>query len=144
MADEIDRDGAAAEAVHRRLHVTVPPLPRPDAAAEAWLEPDELLLARLPATIDRRITAARDLPPSGILHVTSQRIFLSGVTPLSIALGEIQEAAIVGGKLVLLLPDGVGVTITCDRPHLLRIQIAAARATLAAHGTSDEAQSSPR
>ena len=144
MPEEIDRDGEIARAAHRRSRLAVSPVPRPDYAAEGWLEPGEQLLARSPATVDRRITAARDRPPSGILYVTSKRLVLTGVTSMSIALREIQEAAIVGGKLVLLLPDGVGVTITCDRPELLRVKIAAARAARLAPGTPQAVQPSPR
>ena len=144
MADEIECDGEIARAAHRRSRLAVSPVPRPDWPAEGWLEPDEQLLARSPASVDRRITAARDRPPSGTLYVTSKRLVLTGVTPMWIALGEIQEAAIVGGKLVLLLPDGIGVTITCERPQHLRAQIAAARATTPVPRTPELAQPSPR
>jgi hypothetical protein len=79
-------------------------------------------------TLDRREPGACVRPPSGDLYVTSERLVLIGATRASIALAEIEEAALVRGNLVLLLHDGVGVTIRSDRPQILRREIAAARA----------------
>ena len=129
MADEIERDGEIAREAHRRSRLAVSPVPRPDCDVQGWLEPGEQVLAwRSPATLDRRVPVERDRPPFGDLYVTSDRLVLCGATPVSIALTEIQDAAIVGGNLGLLLRDGVGLTISCDRPMVLRAQIAEARA----------------
>ena len=130
MADEIKCDGEIARAARSRSSWRSHPSLGQDCAAQGWLEPGEQLLAwRSPAAVDRRVAGEQGQPPSGDLYVTSERLVLSGATPVSIALPEIQEAAMVGGHLALLLRDGVGVTISCNRPEALRTQIAEARAS---------------
>jgi hypothetical protein len=72
---------------------------------------------------------------SGRLYLTTARLVLlvrpSADGPveseLSVALGDIEELAVVGERLLVSLSDGTGVTIDAGRPRLLRVQIAAAR-----------------
>jgi hypothetical protein len=72
---------------------------------------------------------------SGRLYLTSTRLVLLGrltadgpvESELSVALGDIEELAVVGERLLVSLADGTGITIDAGRPRLLRVQIAAAR-----------------
>jgi hypothetical protein len=128
--DEADREGAIAGGSRSRLPSATPSTALSDWDAERWLEPGEHVFARRSvATLERREPVACDRPPSGDLYVTSERLFLAGAARISIALAEIDEAALVAGNLVLLLREGVGVTIRCDQPQELRAEIAAARAS---------------
>ena len=128
--DEADRAGEIAVRPRSRLPPPAPSAAPLDRGAERWLEPGEHVLARRSAaTLERREPLARDRRPAGELYVTSERLFLAGTARISIALVEIEEAALVGGNLELLLCEGVGVTIRCDRPQALRAELAAARAS---------------
>ena len=95
---------------------------------------------------------------SGRLYLTTERLVLlvrptaEGTTAdrptdgeLSVALADIEELACVGERLLVSLADGTGLTIDAGRPRLLRVQIAAARATSRreAQNADDELVSSP-
>jgi hypothetical protein len=145
MADDFERDGEIAWKARTRPRAPISPVLRPASGVECWLEPGEQLIARRSAvTVDRRELGSGDRPPSGDLYVTSQRLVLAGGTLVSIWLPEIEEAALVRDRLVLLLNDGVGVTITCDRPELLRALIAAARSACNGAVVDAEGQRAPR
>ena len=65
---------------------------------------------------------------AGRLYLTTQRLLLVGHFPLDVELGEIDELALAGERLLVTLRDGSGLSIDTSRPRLLRVQIAAALA----------------
>jgi hypothetical protein len=65
---------------------------------------------------------------AGRLYLTNQRLLLVGHPPFEVELGEIDELALAGERLLITLADGSGVSIDASRPRLLRVQTAAARA----------------
>jgi len=142
---ETDRTEAAAARSRYRAVGLVPisPVPGMDEA----LGPGEWLVARRPSVrIDRR-HHGEELRPCGDLYVTSERVLVLGRGTISIPLDDIEDAALLGGALVLVLCGGNAVTVETDRPRLLRVQIAAARAARADHRPSNsrgEGQPSPR
>jgi len=85
---------------------------------------------------------------SGRLYLTTARLILlvrpadrPTDTELSVGLGDIEELACVGERLLVSLADGTGLTIDAGRPRLLRVQIAAARA--ASRGEAQKADEEP-
>ncbi len=102
----------------------------PDDEIRPLLTPGEQLVAvRHAARLDRR--QPRSDPRAGLpgdLYVTSVRIVHLGAGPISFELDEIQEAALADERLLLIMRDGTCVVLAVDQPHLLRTQIAAARA----------------
>jgi len=146
MRTDSEADRTEAEAARSRYRAMgVIPI-SPDPGIEEALADGERLLAHRPSVrIDRRHHGAA-LPPCGDLYVTSDRVLLVGQGSLSIPLADIEDAALLKGALVLLLGGGKAVTVETDRPRLLRVQIAAARAARAGHdgSTSREGQLSPR
>lgn len=102
-----------------------------DAGIAPLLGPGERMFAvHRPARIRRRISPAGsgDAPAvEGDLYLTSARLVLVGPTVMAVDLEEIQEAVLAGETLLLVLRHGVGLVLAVERPHLLRVQIAAAR-----------------
>jgi hypothetical protein len=109
------------------------------------LQPGERLVAhRGAATFDRR-QPRRQRKPVGHLYLTSARLLFVGSPMTSIPLESIEDAILLGDRIQLMLRGGVGILIDVDRPHLLREQIAGARASQR-EGRNDrwDAQRSPR
>jgi len=73
----------------------------------------------------------------GPLLLTSRRIVVVGDTVIEAALEEIDEAVVSGDQLLLVLRHGMGLSLTMDRPRLLRVQVAAARIVTAGRRTGD-------
>jgi hypothetical protein len=146
MRTDSEADRTEAEAARSRYRAAgVIPISA-DPGIEKALAHGEWLVARRPSVrIDRR-HHGDPLPPCGDLYVTSDRILLVGRGLLSIRLDDIEDAALLRGALVLFLRGGKAVTVETDRPRLLRVQIAAARAARAGRdpSTSREGQLSPR
>jgi hypothetical protein len=142
---DADRTEAAAARIRYRAVGLIPISPDP-GLAEA-LARGEWLVARRPSVrIDRR-HHGEALRPCGDLYVTSERVLVLGRGSISIPLDDIEDAALLGEALVLFLCSGNTVTVETNRPRLLRVQIAAARAARAGHETSSsrgEDQPSPR
>jgi hypothetical protein len=105
----------------------------PDAMIRPLLAPGELVLA-----VRRRIGFERR-PASegkagrrcGDLYLTSARLVL--LVPLEqrvieICLDQVQEAMVSANQLLLVLHDGAGMSLEVDRPLLLRVELATARA----------------
>ena len=105
----------------------------PDARVAPLLTPDEHVLAvRRSVMLDRRQPQAGSDAPSGLagdLYVTSRRLVLVGRLTLSFDLDEIEEAMLSGERLLLVLRDGQGASLAVAQPRLLRVEIAAARAS---------------
>lgn len=148
-------DEADAVQARERYRSDGLPMIEPDPEIGARLRPNEELIEMRPgAMVGRALlvgvggaagedgvgTASSAAQPaveslSGRLYLTTARLVLlvrsSADGPvdseLSVALGDIEELAIVGERLLVSLADGTGLTIDAGRPRLLRVQIAAAR-----------------
>ena len=103
-----------------------------DARASVQLDPTEHLLAvRRSVLFDRRQTPSGidvSIGLAGDLYLTTQRLILVGRTTLSLDLDEIDETVLSGDRLLLVMRDGLGVSIGVAWPRLLRVEIATARA----------------
>ena len=143
MRTDSDADRAEAAAARSRYRaVGLVPI-SPDPGVEVALAHGEQLVARQPSVrIDRRQHS--EARPCGDLYVTSERVLVLGRGSISIPLDEIDDAAVLGGALVLLLGGGKAVTVETNRPRLLRVQIAAARAARGHANSLGEGQRSPR
>ena len=134
IAQRVAADEAAADAERERL--AREPLPTLPAHSDQvfQLRPDELIHAELrTALVDR----GKDIPPSGgTLYLTSQRLVHVGNEAVEeIELERISDMAVALERLLLVeLADGSDLAIEVDRPRLLRVQVAAARAILRERG----------
>jgi hypothetical protein len=130
IAARVAADEAAADAERQRL--VREPLPTIPSLAEqvfqAW--PDEVIHAERRAALVER---GQELPPSGgTLYVTSRRLVHVGNEAIEeIELDRVSDMAVALERLLLVeLTDGSDLAIEVDQPRLLRVQVAAARATL--------------
>ena len=127
-------DEAAASAARDRYRLEpMAPIP-PDPWVAAMLASGEVVVAtRASAVIERRDprpAAEASAGIAGALYLTSRRLLVGGRVGLSLDLDEIQEAGLAGERLLLLLRDGLGLTVEAALPRLLRVEIATARAAL--------------
>ena len=145
-------DEASADDARRRLRERgIVPI-EPDERIGVMLEPGELVVTtRRAALLDRRQSRPIDAPGlGGDLYVTTRRLVHLGRRPVVYDLDEIDEAIVVGDRLVLVVDDGLGVAIAVDDPRVLRVEIAAARAASADERSrpvqveADDPQPSPR
>lgn len=145
MGFDADEDALAATLARARYRIRGPATIPPDPAIRDALASGERLIARRCNTlVDRRQDGA-SIRPAGDLYVTSRRLLLVGPTSFSIELDRVQDAALIGEQVVLMLTGGVALSIESDRPRLLRVQIAAARGAYAGYATPPvEDQRSPR
>ena len=127
------RDETAADAARARYRTQPMPALPPDDRIGPLLAPGERVVAvRQSALVERRQLAPGVHPPAGLggrLYVTSRRLVLIGRLTLKYDLLEIEEAMLSGEQLMLLLRDGQGLTLEVPQPRLLRVELAAARAT---------------
>ena len=141
QADSDEAAASEARACYREHGLE--PL-EPDDAIRGLLGPGEKVLAvRYGVALDRRIGSARVSVIDSIqgdLYVTSDRLVHVGSQAVSFDLSEIEDSALVGEKVLLVLRDGVGVAFDADHPRLLRVQIGAAR-TVAASLVEDRGRS---
>ena len=125
-------DEAAATDARARFRAMGPPRLEPDARIAALLARDETLIAvRASAILERREPRPSEPTGSGVggqLAVTSQRLILAGRHLLTFDLAEVEEIAMSGDRLLVVMRDGLGVTLSVEQPRLLRVEIAAARA----------------
>ena len=124
-------DEDASRARRRYRSHGIEPL-APDPCIGLLLEPGEDVLATHQGVgLDRRQLSTRDgtsAPTVGDLYVTSTRLVHVGLPVVTIELDDIEDAALVGDLVLLITRGGIGVTFETDRPRLLRVQMAAARA----------------
>jgi len=123
-------DEDASDARRRYRTHGLEPL-RPDTCIGPLLETDEVVLARHQGVgLDGRqlSQSGPSAPIRGDLYVTSARLVHVGLRVVTIELDDIEDAALVGHRVLLVTRGGVGVTLETDRPRLLRVQMAAARA----------------
>lgn len=122
-------EAAASEARRRYRRERMIPI-GPDPTIAPFLNVGEVVLAvRRSVGLERRTAAMASGPgASGDLYLTSARLVLLGRAYTEICLNEIQEVLLSGGRLLLVLRDGTGISLAVDRPQLLRVEIAAVRA----------------
>ncbi len=126
-------DQAAASAARDRYRTQAMPVLEPDARIAPLLVRDEQVVAlRRGAVFDRRQHGRGSGVPAGIagaLYLTARRLVLVGRVTLSVDLTVIEEVGLSGGRVVLVLRDGTSVLVEVAQPRLLRVEIAAARAS---------------
>jgi hypothetical protein len=122
----IEADEAAAAAARRSA-----------ADGLAFMEPDAIIGPELRE--GERVHALREgallnrldggvLPGyAGRLYLTDRRLVHAGQALFSLALSTLDEASIVGERLLLTLASGEGVSFDVAQPRLLRTQIGIAR-----------------
>jgi hypothetical protein len=129
-----DTDEAAASEARARYREHGVEAIEPDEAIFALLGPGERVLAvRHSAAIDRRLSSGRASAIESIrgdLYVTTSRLVLIGREVFAFDLADIEDSALAGETVLLLLHAGVGLALDVDRPRLLRVQIGTARAAL--------------
>ena len=121
-----DDERAANEVRDNALREPIRPMPAPkDPRLVAALEGEELFAIRSSAILN---AGRGDVPGyGGTLCVTSTRLLLVGQVTIALRLVDLQETALAGGRLLISLRDGEGVTLDVGQPRLLRAQIAAVR-----------------
>lgn len=133
LSPDSDEEAASKARIHYKEH-GMEALP-PDERIQHRLFPDEHVLAiRRGAGLDRRqpaVEAGSIVSNRGDLYLTSGRLVHLGDHAITLDLDQIDDAALAGERLLLVLRDGVGVALCVDRPRLFRVQIAAARAARA-------------
>lgn len=130
IAARVAADEAAADVERERLGRE--PLPTIPSAADQVFQvwPGEVIHAERRAALVER---GQELPPSGgTLYVTSRRLVHVGNEAIEeIELDRVTDMAVALERLLLVeLSDGSDLAIEVDQPRLLRVQVAAARATL--------------
>jgi len=144
LARAAEDDAAAFEARERYRDREMEPL-EPDARIAELLVPGEDVVAvRRSALLDRREPQPSAHCPgcpalAGDLYVTSTRFVHVGRTVVEYDLDAIREAIVSAERLLLVLSDGAGIILDVDRPRLLRVEIAAARARQAARAYTAQA-----
>ncbi|TAK01960.1 MAG: hypothetical protein EPO36_03840 [Chloroflexota bacterium] len=137
--DRLDTDEAAAADVRVRYreHGLEPIAPGDCIAAR--LDEDEHLLAVVPAVVMVRRLArpGEDEQLRGDLYVTSRRLLHVSLFNRTIELDEIEDAALSGTNVLLLLRGGLGVVLRTSSPRLVRARIAVARAARGAPAGED-------
>jgi len=117
-----------------------------DDRVRGLLDPAEQVLAvRHSVALDRRLGSSRASAINSIrgdLYVTTARLVLVGEQLLTFELDQIEDTALAGELVLLILGAGVGIVLDADRPRLLRVQIAAARAARA--GPTGRAEDCPQ
>lgn len=103
----------------------------PDPCIGALLEPAELVLAcHRWVALDRHERTTVEAPSASVrgdLYVTTARLVHVGPQVDVVELDDIEDAALVGDRVLLVTRGGAGITVDTDRPRLLRVQMAAAR-----------------
>lgn len=121
-----DDERAAHDVRERALAEPIQPVPPPDdPALVAALEGEGLFAVRRSAILN---AGRGDMPGyGGTLLLTATRLLLVGQVTIALRLVDLQETALAGGRLLITLRDGEGVTLDVGQPRLLRAQIAAVR-----------------
>ena len=126
-------DEAAADAARERYRTGPLPTLAPDARVAPLLGSDECVVAvRRSALFDRRQPVLGSDVPSGLggdLYLTTRRLILTGRLTLAFELDEIEDAMLSGERLLLVMKGGQGLSLDVAGPRLLRVEIAAARAS---------------
>lgn len=124
-------DQAAADEARLRFRRQGIARLEPDERIGPLLGPNEQLVAvRRSAMAYRSETPelGATSPVAVDVYVTSRRLVLAGPEVVAFDLASVDEAVISGQRLLLVLNNGIGLVLEVGRPHLLRVEIAAARA----------------
>ena len=122
VVERIAADEAAAREERTRLeHEDLLPL-EPEPAVTAALRPDEHVVDVRPATRVERIGAGEAPDLFGRLHLTTQRLVLTGSEPLEVELSQVQELGLVGERLLVGLPDGHALCFDIAAPRVFRVR----------------------
>jgi hypothetical protein len=118
------------EAVEARIRYRIDGLPSLDVdgpVAERLRPGESVVDVRSSAVVSRhpRRDGIEQFP--GRFYLTTKRLMVAGLAPFDVELGEIDELALAGERLLITMRDGTGLSIDASRPRLLRVQIAAAR-----------------
>lgn len=130
-------DAAASEARARFRSFGLEPVVADDQIRSLLDANEQVLAVRHSVGVDRRLGSSRASAIDSIrcdLYVTTARLVLIGQEVISFDLEQVEDSALAGESVLLLLHDGVGIVLDADRPRLLRVQIAAARTARAASG----------
>ena len=118
-----------------------------DAAIAPLLDEGEAVRAvRRDARVDRRQPAdlGRGTGLAGDLYLTSRRLVFTGNVVIDYALNQVVDAVLASDRLLLLMRNGDALTVQAPEPHLLRVEIAAARRALREDsGAVDGARAQP-
>ena len=125
-AHEDERE--AIEARTRYRAHGLPVLEVDGAIADRRRANETVVDARTSAVVSRHQRGDGTEDFSGRLYLTTQRLLVVGGAPLDVELGQIEELALAGERLLVTLRDGTGLSIDASRPRLMRVQIAAALA----------------
>ncbi len=125
-----DADETAADEARRRYQSELMTTLGPDAQIAPLLAPAEKVLAvrRCAGFEQRPACDAAAVHGRGDLYLTSARLVLVAQPMIEIGLEQIDEAMLCSARLLLVLHDGAGIALEVEGPHLLRVEIAAARA----------------
>jgi hypothetical protein len=122
----IEADEAAAAAV-RNSAVDGLPFVEPDAIIGPELRDGERVHALREGALMNRLDGGLLPGYAGRLYLTDRRLVHAGQALFSLALSTLDEASIVGERLLLTLVSGEGVSFDVAQPRLLRAQIGIAR-----------------
>ena len=125
-AHEDERDAIEARVRYRADGLPILEVDGP--AAERLRATETVVDVRSSAVVSRHLRGDGTDLFSGRLYLTTQRLMVVGHAPLDVELGEIDELALAGERLLVTLRDGTGLAIDASRPRLLRVQISAALA----------------
>jgi hypothetical protein len=135
--DTAPSDEASAAEARRRLREQGIVALEPDARIGVMLEPGERVVAvRREVTIERR-KGVHD-PDQGVrgdLYVTTSRLVCIGSLSMDFPIGDIREAVVAAGALLLVVGDGRGLEIRTSDPSLLRVEISAVREAARVNGS---------
>jgi hypothetical protein len=128
-----EADESAADEARERYRTQPMNVLAPDDRIAPLLVPGEQVVAvRRGVVLDRRQPAPGSDSPVGLagdLYLTSRRLVLVGRLTLSFDLDRMDEAMLSGDTLLLVMHDGQGASLEVAEPRLLRVEIAAARAS---------------
>lgn len=129
---EADTDEAAASQARARFRSSgLEPVEADDRVRPVLAPGEQVIAVRHGVALDRRVASSRASAVDSIrgdLYVTTARIVHIGDKVNTFPLDQIEDSALAGESVLLILHDGVGIVLDADRPRLLRVQIAAARA----------------
>ena len=129
-------EASAADARERFRHEPMP-AQQPDDTMRPLLEAGEVVHTARSAAILNTTTGASPLPGyGGTLYLTNRRLVHVGRVVVSIDLEQIRELSLAGERLLLTFDGGEGISLDLDRPRLLRVEIAAARAAAKARSSN--------
>ena len=116
-----------------------------DHLVSAQLVRDEQLLAVRHSVSVERLSDGAQAPVLGPLAITTERLLMLDPEPVTLAsLDELDDVTLVTDRLLVMLTSGAGFTISAPQPKLLRVELAAARASRTDRQTAASSSPAPR